>query len=80
MWAEQNNMLYNDDKFEMITFGTNNSRIYTSPIARKDSLKDLGVYISSDGILIHISQMQSRPHNRYRRGFYELSAPEIRKL
>ena len=46
-------MLYNDDKFEMITFGTNNSRIYTLPIGlpitKKDSLKDLGVYISSDG-------------------------------
>ena len=53
VWAEQNNMLYNDNKFELITFGTNNSRIYTSPnglpITRKESIKDLGVYVSSDG-------------------------------
>ena len=52
-WADENNMEYNDPKFELITFGKPSRRNYKTPkgtaIKRKTVVKDLGVYMSSDG-------------------------------
>ena len=51
-WAEDNNMEYNDNKFELITFGKSSQRNYKSPngtaIKRKTVIKDLGVYVAAD--------------------------------
>ena len=53
-WTEKNNAVFNCDKFEGISYpdGVDGSRIYKSPdnldIENKDTIKDLGVYISSD--------------------------------
>ena len=56
-WAEENNMLFNSKKFELLQYGPNtdlkSSTTYKSntghPIATKDSIKDLGVTMSSSG-------------------------------
>ena len=56
-WATQNNMTFNDTKFEMLRYGRNTelkeSTSYVSntgsPIQPKASLKDLGVTMSSSG-------------------------------
>ena len=61
-WAEDNNMQYNDNKFEHITYGQQNNRTYLSPngipIQKKNTIKDLGVYISSDGKFnVHICNL-----------------------
>ena len=51
-WADQNNKAFNDDKFEYLPFGPPSDRIYLSPsgvqIRKKELVKDLGVYMSSD--------------------------------
>ena len=51
-WADDNNKTFNDDKFESVSMGLPNARYYTTPtgkvIKRKEHVKDLGVYISSD--------------------------------
>lgn len=54
-WAPINNMTLNGDKFNHHRIGKNlglNDHIYTDPtgkpIAEKDHIKDLGVYVSSD--------------------------------
>ena len=51
-WAEANNKSFNDDKFEYMPFGGPSERTYTAPsgsqIKKKEHVKDLGVYISSD--------------------------------
>ena len=54
-WAEENNMLFNDKKFELLRYGTNQdlkeSTSYTSnngnEIQSKESTKDLGIIMSS---------------------------------
>ena len=52
-WAERNKMVFNEDKFEQMSFGiTNNAPItqYKTPsgeeIQSKDKIKDLGVIVS----------------------------------
>ena len=53
-WTENNNASFNDEKFEGISFpfGLLSNRIYKSStnkdIENKETIKDLGVYISSD--------------------------------
>ena len=51
-WALRNNMEYNGPKFEATTFGKESKRCYKAPdgkpIQRKDTIKDLGVYVSND--------------------------------
>ena len=51
-WADYNNKKYNDDKFEHLPHGPENSRIYVtqsgSQIKKKNTVKDLGVYMSHD--------------------------------
>ena len=51
-WAEENNKVFNDEKFEHLSFGPKNSRIYLAPsglhIKKKENVKDLGVYMSHD--------------------------------
>ena len=50
-WADSNNMEFNGKKFEVITFGKESRRNYKSPdgkqINRKETLKDLGIHMSS---------------------------------
>ena len=56
-WAQDNNMTFNDLKFEMLRFGPDTTlkicTSYTSPdgaiINIKDHVKDLGVTVSADG-------------------------------
>ena len=56
-WAKDNNMTFNDLKFEMLRFGPDTTlkicTNYTSPdgaiINSKDHVKDLGVTVSADG-------------------------------
>ena len=53
-WAHCNNMKFNDDKFEALYHGKKDQEhIYLSPegttIPPKQSVKDLGVYMSTDG-------------------------------
>ena len=57
-WQEQNNMLFNGNKFEVLRYGTNRtikeSTSYFTPnyeeiIEEKDSLRDLGIIMSNDG-------------------------------
>lgn len=54
-WAERNNMMFNENKFELMKFGNNNNNRdtdYTGPngikIERKLQVRDLGVIISED--------------------------------
>ena len=54
-WAEKNKMLFNEDKFEQMSFGiANNVPIsqYKTPsgeeIQSKDNIRDLGVIVSHD--------------------------------
>ena len=51
-WAEENNKAFNGDKFEHMGFGDESERNYTAPsvlpIKKKEHIKDLGVYISSN--------------------------------
>ena len=55
-WTINNNMELNDVKFELLRYGLNNDikshTNYTTPtgktITTKDSVKDLGVYMSND--------------------------------
>ena len=51
-WAEENNKAFNDEKFEHLPFGMDSGRSYTAPsgaqIKKKEHVKDLGVYISSN--------------------------------
>ena len=53
-WAEDNNASFNGDKFEGISYplGLASKRVYTAPnnihIKNKETIKDLGVYISSN--------------------------------
>ena len=48
-WAEKNNMSYNEEKFEHLIFGPPSLRAYRTPtgsdIRKKDTVKDLGVYM-----------------------------------
>ena len=52
-WAADNNASFNDDKFEHLSHGSESSRDYFSPsgkvIAKKATVKDLGVYVSGNG-------------------------------
>ena len=57
-WQEQNNMLFNGKKFEVMRYGPNTSikesTSYFTPnlediIEEKDSLRDLGIIMSNDG-------------------------------
>ena len=53
-WAHYNNMKFNDDKFQALYHGKmEQNQSYTSPdgktILQKQSVKDLGVYMSADG-------------------------------
>ena len=57
-WQENNNMLFNGKKFEMLRYGTNTnlkeSTVYFTPnyndvIEEKDSLRDLGIIMTNDG-------------------------------
>ena len=55
-WSERNNMQFNDDKFELMRYGTDteikNQTCYKGPdkslIKEKQSVKDLGVYMNTD--------------------------------
>ena len=64
-WANDNNMLFNNMKFESLSFGRNQQQIqYTNPggaaIECKESLRDLGVTLSSDCLFnIHIANIAS---------------------
>ena len=53
-WAEENNMIYNGDKFEMLSFGKSNltSQYLTlqgEPIESKESVRDPGIIFQSNG-------------------------------
>ena len=57
-WQENNNMLFNGNKFEVLRYGNNtdlkNSTAYFTPdyedvIEEKDTLRDLGIMITNDG-------------------------------
>ena len=56
-WAEQNNMLFNNTKFELLRYGQNeeikNSTFYITAndeiIEEKDQLRDLGVIVNNQG-------------------------------
>ena len=57
-WQENNNMLFNGNKFEILRYGNNtdlkNSTAYFTPdyedvIEEKDTLRDLGIMITNDG-------------------------------
>ena len=56
-WAENNNMLFNNNKFEVLRYGKNteirDSTFYLSAnddiIEEKESLRDLGVMINNQG-------------------------------
>ena len=56
-WATKNNMTFNDDKFELITFGHPSKRNFKTPsgepVKRKDHVKDLGIYMSSNCTFDH---------------------------
>ena len=60
-WAEDNNMLYNNKKFEALRYGPDQvlktTTNYTAPdgsiIPDKDHLRDLGVQMSADGSFRH---------------------------
>ena len=65
-WAEDNNALFNNKKFEALRYGIDEviklSTSYTAPdgslIAEKDHLRDLGVTMSADGTFKqHINNM-----------------------
>ena len=54
-WAGENNMHCNGDKFELIRYGkTEEKPIYRTPVGtaikQKNSIRDLGVLMSSDAI------------------------------
>ena len=68
-WADENNATFNGEKFEGISYplGLSAQRIYkdpnNQPIQNKELIKDLGVYISSDGtfkehIKIYVKETQ----------------------
>ena len=57
-WQENNNMLFNGNKFEVLRYGNNtelkDSTSYFTPnyldvIEEKDNLRDLGIMITNDG-------------------------------
>ena len=56
-WAEENNMLFNKNKFELLRYGTNteikHSTFYLSAdveiIEEKENLRDLGVIVNNQG-------------------------------
>ena len=59
-WADINNMALNRDKFELLRYGKNNNtksetnyQCQDHNIKAKDHVKDLGVYMSSDGTFSH---------------------------
>ena len=67
-WADDNNMLFNDGKFETLHYGkqVNNNAYLTLeglPIERKDCVKDLGVRMTADGkFSTHISNIVLAAH------------------
>ena len=71
-WAADNNMTFNDLKFEMLRFGPDSTlkltTNYTSPkgtiIDSKDHVKDLGVMMSADGsFTAHINKICQSARN-----------------
>ena len=65
-WAEQNNMLFNNKKFELLRYGKNedlkNSTFYLSAdnevIEEKETLRDLGITVNNQGTFDdHISNV-----------------------
>ena len=65
-WSVTNNMQFNDVKFDLLRYGTNkdlkDTTSYVSPsfklIEEKESVKDLGVTLSSDGTFkVHINNL-----------------------
>lgn len=72
LWSENNNMQFNDGKFECMRHGSNNelkeSTHYLTKsgevIKTADHVKDLGVWMSSDGSFNkHISEMVTKANN-----------------
>ena len=68
-WAEENNMSFNDTKFELIRYGNDssikNQTSYKTPrgaeIEEKDMVKDLGVIMTSDAVFgTHVGQVVKR--------------------
>ncbi len=65
-WAEENNMSFNDTKFELIRYGKNcdikNQTSYKTPkrtdIEEKNMIKDLGIVMTDDAVFgTHIGQL-----------------------
>ena len=64
-WAEQNNMVFNESKFEVLRYGRNTTikevtqyRTKQGAIAMKNSLRDLGVVMDSEGTYsLHITSI-----------------------
>ena len=61
-WQQENNMLFNGNKFELLRYGTNEeikeSTIYLTPeyedvIEVKENLRDLGIIMSDDATFSH---------------------------
>ena len=70
-WATANNMVFNDKKFECLSLGTFGRTVrstnYTSssglPIENKDTIKDLGILISSElQFKAHIEEVAAMGH------------------
>ena len=72
IWADNNNMEFNGNKFERLSYGptSNTVQLITpkgTPIAIKDNVKDLGVYMSSSAKFDHhittiVKKAQGRQH------------------
>jgi hypothetical protein len=67
-WADENNMVFNEDKFELLSFGraildTMYSTASGLPIERKVLVKDLGIHVSSRlNFKDHIEEITARGH------------------
>ena len=87
-WTERNNMQFNDDKFELMRYGTDteikNQTCYKGPdkslIKEKQSVKDLGVYMNTNLTFgTHIDKMTVPIPRNTAHGYSEHSGQE-RKL
>ena len=73
LWAETNNMSFNNNKFEHMTYNSNPktgiTHVYNAPdgsdIVTKENVKDLGVTLTCDGTFtIHIANVIKKARNQ----------------